>query len=85
MTVWLEEGLRRHGWKKCDWMSSNRGWTKSKEEKGWSNECEREDEGEVDEKLPSPVEGLASTMTGLCAGDWDAEIRVGLAGFIGEM
>ena len=32
---------------------------------------EREDEGEVDEKLPSPAEGLASTITRPWVGDWD--------------
>ena len=32
---------------------------------------EREDEGEVDEKLPSPAEGLASTTARPWVGDWD--------------
>ena len=33
---------------------------------------EREEEGEVDEKLPSPTEGLAGTMVRPWVGDWDA-------------
>ena len=41
---------------------------------------EREDEGEVDKKLPSPAEGLASMMVRL----WVGEIGLGLAGFIGD-
>ena len=32
---------------------------------------EREDEGEVDVKLPSPAEGLAGTRVRLWVGDWD--------------
>ena len=32
---------------------------------------EREDEGEVDEKLPSSAEGLAGTTVRLWVGDWD--------------
>ena len=33
---------------------------------------EREDEGEVDEKLPSPAEGLVGTTVRPWVGDWDA-------------
>ena len=32
---------------------------------------EREDEGEVDEKLPSPAEGLAGTTVRPWFGDWN--------------
>ena len=32
---------------------------------------EREDEDEVDEKLPSPAEGLAGTTARPWVGDWD--------------
>ena len=46
---------------------------------------ERKDKGEVDEKLPSPAERLAGMTTGPWVRDWDGEIGVGLAGFIGEM
>ena len=33
---------------------------------------EREDEGEVDEKLPSPAKGLVGTTVRPWVGDWDA-------------
>ena len=46
---------------------------------------EREDEGEVDEKLPSSAEGLAGMTVRPWVEDWDeGEIGVGLAGFIGD-
>ena len=43
-----------------------RGWKKD-----GSDESEREDEGEVDEKLPSPTEGLIGTIVRPWIGDWD--------------
>ena len=46
---------------------------------------EREDKGEVDEKLPSSAEGLAGMTVRPWVEDWDeGEIGVGLAGFIGD-
>ena len=46
---------------------------------------EREDEGEVDEKLPSSAEGLAGMTVRPWVEDWDeGEIGVGLVGFIGD-